>query len=311
MEISVIVPAYNAERYLENTLKSILNQSFEDFEVILVNDGSVDKTPEIMATYAAQDKRIKVINKKNEGVGAARNTGMRVASGKYLYFADADDILHPQILEFLYWACEKEQADFSCCDFVAIEENTFPKMVVYDKNVSGEVIYKPLELMCDNRKKINNNVWTKLYKKEALGDIVFADYRCAQDLYFNICAMRHFSKGVFVPLPLYFYVLSSESITRKVININYLNTHLVLYEQLKKDFEDKPEVWEKIKRKIINGTCYYHVKQLYKMKDRNLRRELRKTWLPQVKKAMKKGVIGFDGFGLKKRIKFLIFLYLF
>ena len=259
-EISVIVPAYNAEKYLENTLKSILNQSFSDFEVILVDDGSVDKTPDIMAAYAVKDKRIKIIRQSNKKLPGARNAGMNAAVGKYIYFADADDILHPQILEFLYQACEKEQADFACCSFEAVAENELPEIREYDKNVSAEIIYKPLEFMCANRKKINNNVWTKLYRLSALGGLRFADNQGVEDLYFNISAMRRFSKGVFVPLVLYYYVLSLGSISRKDLKIERLHVHMDCYKQLQKDFEDEADMWKLIKCRIVNRSFYGMVK---------------------------------------------------
>ena len=308
MEISVIIPAYNVEKYLENTLKSILNQSFEDFEVILVDDGSVDKTPKIMAAYAAQDKRIKVINKKNEGVGAARNAGMQVAAGKYLYFADADDILHPQILEFLYQACEKEQADFACCDFKVSKWGTDLQIVQYKAPENVEVIDNPLEYACINHRKVSHNVWNKLYKKEALGTLAFLNYKCAEDLYFNICAMRNFSKGVFVPLPLYFYVLSPGSLTRKKWDTDYLDIHMVLYKKLKEDFDAAPRDWQWVKTKIVNCNYYYLVNTILAEKDKIVKHNLKKYWAPKLRNALMSGIIGMEGLSLRKRLKLFSFM---
>lgn len=307
-EISVIVPAYNAEKYLENTIKSILNQSFEDFEVILVDDGSVDKTPEIMAAYAAQDKRVRVISQPNKKLPGARNAGMDAAVGKYLYFADADDILHPQILAFLYQACEKEQADFACCDFVAVEENQLPEMPVYDKDVSGEIIYKPLEFMCGNRKKINNNVWTKLYRASALAGLRFADNQGVEDLYFNILAMRKFSKGVFVPLVLYYYILSPGSITRGDFKMEKLDVHMDCYKQLQKDFENEQFLWLLIKRQIVNRSFYGMAKAVSELKNKKNKQKLKAAWRPQIREFKKAGIIGTEGLSLRKRFKLFLFM---
>ena len=101
-EISIIVPVYNAENYLDNCIKSILNQTFEDFELILVNDGSTDKSSHICNYYKKIDSRIKLINKKNGGVSSARNKGLEVAIGKYIGFVDSDDYIHPKMYETLY-----------------------------------------------------------------------------------------------------------------------------------------------------------------------------------------------------------------
>ena len=97
--ISIIVPVYNVEKYLDNCLKSILNQSFKDFEVILVNDGSKDKSGEICNIYSQKDSRIKVFNMENSGAGKARNKGLDLAQGKYIFFVDADDWLENNALE--------------------------------------------------------------------------------------------------------------------------------------------------------------------------------------------------------------------
>ncbi len=306
-EISVIVPAYNAEKYLENTLKSILDQSFKDFEAILVDDGSIDKTPDIMAAYAAKDKRIKIIRQPNKKLPAARNAGMDAAVGKYIYFADADDILHPQILEFLYQACEKERADFACCYFEAVEENKLPEIPVYNQNVSNEVVDSPLEFMCANRKKINNNVWTKLYRTSALAGLRFADNQGVEDLYFNILAMRRFSKGVFVPLVMYYYILSSGSITRREFKIEKLHVHMDCYKRLQKDFESKPDLWRLIKRRIVNRSFYGMVKEVSEL-PKEKARELKAVWKTQIRTFKKAGIIGTESLSLRKKVKLFFFM---
>lgn len=100
-KVSVIVPVYNVEKYLNRCINSILNQTFKDFELILVNDGSTDNSTMICQKFASKDKRVKVINKSNEGVSSARNEGLRIALGEWIYFCDADDELFSDCLEFL------------------------------------------------------------------------------------------------------------------------------------------------------------------------------------------------------------------
>ena len=101
-KISIIIPVYNVEKYLEQCLKSVINQTFKDIEIICINDGSTDNSLEILEAFQKQDERIKIINKQNEGQGIARNEGLKVAKGEYISFIDPDDWVAQGMYEFLY-----------------------------------------------------------------------------------------------------------------------------------------------------------------------------------------------------------------
>ena len=122
-EISVIVPVYNVEKYLRECLDSVLKQTFSDFEVICVNDGSTDGSPAILAEYAAKDLRIKTVTQENSGLSDARNTGMALAQGKYLYFLDSDDWIEPDTLEICRDTAEKNQLDELIFNRIEFYEN--------------------------------------------------------------------------------------------------------------------------------------------------------------------------------------------
>ncbi len=107
-KISIIIPIYKAEAYLNRCLDSVLNQTFTDFEIICLNDGSPDNCNKILAEYAKKDGRIKVINKENTGVSDTRNVGLSVAKGSYILFMDSDDCIHPQTLEITYFLAKKK-----------------------------------------------------------------------------------------------------------------------------------------------------------------------------------------------------------
>ena len=111
-EISVIIPVYNQELYLAQCLDSVLSQTFRDMEVLCIDDGSTDQTPEILREYCLKDKRLKILNQANKGAGAARNYGLREAKGKYLSFLDSDDFFEPKMLEKAWKQARKDQADF-------------------------------------------------------------------------------------------------------------------------------------------------------------------------------------------------------
>ena len=101
-KISVVLPIYNVEKYLRRCLNSLLNQTFTDFEAICVNDGSLDKSLHILEEYASKDFRIKIVTQENQGLSMARNNGLKIAQGDYIYFLDSDDAIHPQLLEITY-----------------------------------------------------------------------------------------------------------------------------------------------------------------------------------------------------------------
>lgn len=116
-KISVVIPVYNVENYLHRCVDSVLNQTFQDFEIILINDGSKDSSGEICDEYAKQDKRIKVIHKKNARVSAARNDGIRMAKGKYLSFIDSDDWIEPEMYQEMVNKAEELNLDIIMCDY--------------------------------------------------------------------------------------------------------------------------------------------------------------------------------------------------
>jgi glycosyltransferase involved in cell wall biosynthesis len=116
-KVSVIIPVYNVEKYLHRCIDSVLNQSLQDFEIILVNDGSTDSSPEICDEYAQKDERISVIHKKNARVAAARNDGIKAAKGEFISLIDSDDWIEPTMLEEMYSTATQFNCDFVMCDF--------------------------------------------------------------------------------------------------------------------------------------------------------------------------------------------------
>lgn len=115
--ITVIVPVYNVETYVERCLDSIVTQDYKNMEIIVVDDGSTDRSGTICDAYALKDKRIKVIHKENGGLGEARNSALNIMKGEYVFFVDSDDYILSGIIRCLFEACEKEKADIACCGF--------------------------------------------------------------------------------------------------------------------------------------------------------------------------------------------------
>ena len=133
--ISVIVPVYKTEKFLSDCIKSILNQTYHDLEVILVNDGSPDSSGQICEEYAKKDSRIKVIHQENAGVASARNTGLNLAAGEYITFVDSDDYICPQMYEEMLKCAKKNHCDLVMCDCMKVYSDGRQEM--YSHNIRG------------------------------------------------------------------------------------------------------------------------------------------------------------------------------
>ena len=135
IKVSIIVPVYKTEKYLKRCLDSLLNQTLEDIEIILVDDGSPDSAPALCDNAAKTDGRIKVIHKKNEGLGMARNTGIDAACGKYIGFVDSDDFVKTNMYEYLYNTAVRHNADLIISGTCYVGGNIFGKENEYKEEV--------------------------------------------------------------------------------------------------------------------------------------------------------------------------------
>lgn len=188
--ISVIIPVYNASRYLAETLDSVLGQDGVDFEVIAVDDGSTDESPAILADYAERDSRLHVITGKNSGVSAARNAGIKVSSGEYLCFVDADDILaSSQALYTMASALDSGEVDIVLGGTVASSSPCFKHNPVPATTTTGvdvtpdEVLHQALYQRGPiNERGLLNSVWGKLFKRSLFDGLLFNESRRYEDL---------------------------------------------------------------------------------------------------------------------------------
>lgn len=175
-KISIIVPVYNVEKYLERCLDSILSQSFNAFELILVNDGSTDNSYKICEKYSYNDKRIKLINKENGGLSSARNAGIEASQGEYIGFIDSDDYIDKFMYEILYNYAEKNKSDIVICKYKKVDAN-FGMNENLNYNVE-EINYSNFQAL--NQLYEENNIefvvmWNKLYKRSLFDNIKFPD----------------------------------------------------------------------------------------------------------------------------------------
>lgn len=204
MKVSIIVPCYKVEKFLPTCIDSVRNQSYSDWELILVNDGSPDRSGEICDKYANIDERIKVIHKKNAGVAAARNTAINIATGKYAAFLDGDDFLHPDFLYDMVNIIEKYNADIAQCDFVKGNKFTFPKYMGTPKIKE----YDSHQIFATETAKIV--VWGKLYRIDILKNLLIPEGRFFED---DLITWRWYyvaKKIIVTTKPYYYYTYNEE-----------------------------------------------------------------------------------------------------
>ena len=209
--ISVIIPAYNIEQYLERCLESVRSQTYRNIQVIIVDDGSQDRTGEIADKFAKQDSRFSVIHKENAGVSAARKTGLEVAQGEYIGFVDGDDFVEPDMFEHLLNNALVYEADISHCGY---------KMIFPDGH--QDVYYGTGKLIKQNHEQgildliqgtfVDPGLWNKLYKRCVVADFEKNDIwdstiRINEDLLMNYLFFAKAERAVYEDIPFYHYIL--------------------------------------------------------------------------------------------------------
>lgn len=246
-KVSIIVPVYNVEEYLPECLNSLISQTLQDIEIICVDDGSPDRSPEILEEYAKKDKRIKVIHKKNGGLSSARNAGLEVARGKYLFHVDSDDYLEKEACEIAFRKAEELNADILVFgwDNVPVSTNRkacSPKAKVYHQD----------EWFKAKRKRASIRVWNKLYKAQFIKDnnLKFCEkIRCANDEDYNLRAYPLAKVIAFIPDILYHYRYREGSLvftTRKILS-EYLEVwQHVIYVWKHNNYNISPKIYFKL-----------------------------------------------------------------
>ncbi len=212
-KVSVIIPAYNVEQYVENCYESIKKQTYSNLEILIIEDGSTDKTKEICDRIALFDDRVIVIHKANGGLSDARNVGLDHANGEYIVFIDADDSIHPKYIEILLDGLIDNECDISQCEFFCT--NDTKEHYIDQMSISYEVMTgKQATLLCSGEECIEYIVVTnKLYKKELFEDIRFPVGKIYEDQFTTWKLFWKAEKIVYVHALLYCYYQRMDSIT--------------------------------------------------------------------------------------------------
>ena len=230
--VSIIVSIYGVEKYLDRCVQSILDQSYRDFECILVDDGSPDRCGAKCDAWANKDQRIKVIHQENKGPSAARNEGLRRAEGEYLCFVDSDDYIHPDMIRELYDDIARNNADLSVCCFQHVDENGH-RVELTSHPLERIVIDRITALECLNTNVNFIFIWNKLYKRTLFENIRFPFGKWHEDTFTIHEILFGCSRIALDPQKLYYYVQREGSISHSHSSFKRLDDVEAYYERVR------------------------------------------------------------------------------
>ncbi|WP_415295352.1 glycosyltransferase family 2 protein [Clostridium perfringens] len=231
IKVSIIVPVYNVGKYLEKCLFSIVNQTLKEIEIIIVNDGSTDNSIEIINNFRNTDKRIRVINKENEGLLAARGDGIKAANGKYILNIDGDDWIERECCELMYNCIENSKTDMIICDYYSDYKNKSMvcKGGTFD-HIDDELEYLKQYLTGN----IKSYIWIKMIKRSAFENINFSKkISLGEDCYLTLMLSKRIKKISKLDKPLIHYIIRDNSLTKKYDESIYNIWDII--EEVKKD----------------------------------------------------------------------------
>lgn len=246
-KFSIIIPCYNIEKYISKTLESVFNQTFKDFEIILINDGSKDNTREILDDYSKKYKRIRAIHKENEGVSEARNIGIRNATGEYIYFLDGDDLIENTLLERANEVFKNNKIEIFSFGFNMVYEDGKIKRRYSEERYNNQIINSKKFLSLFFNKKIGQHMCSFIVKKDIIENKIFftKGLERGEDLEFQIKMLLENVNLFYDKTPFFKYVSREGSVVQSKVKLNIFDFLEILEnfrkgikeEKLKKDLE--------------------------------------------------------------------------
>lgn len=247
--VSVILPIYNVELYLKKCIESVIRQSYKNLEIILVDDGSTDRSPYICDEYAKMDSRIKVIHKENGGLSDARNVGIQASSGVYIALIDADDLIAQSFVEELYECCKKSNSMIAVCAYTKFLDEEEISVSNNHNNVqiiSGRELIKQIYL--GQAGKFGFVAWNKLYRRDLFDSIQYPFGRIYEDTFTTYKLFLNANQIALLNKSLYFYRMRPESIMSTMVSLKKIkdgvdaDASVVKYFQENQDYEILPYV---------------------------------------------------------------------
>ena len=268
--ISVIIPMYNVEKYISKTIESVLENDFSDYEIILIDDGSIDNTYSICKEYSQKDKRIKLYKQDNKGVSNARNRGIRLAKGDYISFIDADDTISNNYFSTLYNIINDNNLDFVMCA-IKTSDNKLLKPFEHDLFICRDNILETLNKTIKYTYPV-----ARLYKKDIILDnkILFNEsISYGEDALFNYSLFHHLNSFGYINKTLYYYNIHQDSLTNLSKN-DYLDNMMHLINELEAiriSYND--DIFDEELQYYFMQMLTILSKRVFRIEDRNLRRD--------------------------------------
>ena len=272
VEVSIVVPIYNVEKYLQRCLNSLIKQTFRDIEIITLNNGSTDSSLDILKSYASNDKRIKIINNDNIGVSEARTIGIRKSNCKYIVFVDSDDWIDNDMIESLHKTISNNNCDLVMCTYIRefkdhSKEKVFnlPEVNLYvDDEVKSQLLRKLVgpvgkEISTPEYLDALGTVWAKMYKTSILKEknlsfVDLSEIGSGEDTLFNIHVLNELNKVILLNKPMYHYWRgNSNSITSKYIP-NFIEKRRNYFKYMS-DFIVNNDLGDEYKLALNNRVC--------------------------------------------------------
>jgi len=265
--VSIIIPVYNTGKYLEECMKSVLSQTYKEIEIILIDDGSTDQSPQICDQYQKEYERVKVIHQPNQGLSAARNRGIEQANGKYLMFVDSDDYINVNMVETLYFLLSENNADMSMCSFEYVTDRG-ENSIVYSNPVKNELLSKIeiLNKLLEDKSWYYVVAWNKLYKKEIWHNLRYPVGYIHEDAAVVHRVFCQCNLVATTEKKLYYYRQVPGSLMNSGRNIKSLDKYMAIADRLVflKKFEKELDI-----KKMANQYWYHYLEDYFFFKGKN------------------------------------------
>ena len=290
--ISVIVPVYKVEKYLDRCVQSIVDQTYRNLEIILVDDGSPDNCPAMCDAWAAKDSRIKVLHKENGGLSDARNAGMAVATGFYMGFVDSDDYIAPEMYRLLYERLTADGSDIAACGVEMVFEDGSPSRILTKAGTCVLAHDEAMEaVICESWLK--QPVWYKLYKTALIREISFPVGKYHEDVFWTWQAVAQAQHVSIFHTPCYFYLQRTGSIMGERYSLRRLDAIEAKQQRLEYLEQEFPQLAEQGKKDLL-FSCLYHGQ----LALRDLKPAEQDTAFGQIKAIFQKTEASFHGLPL-------------